>query len=78
MVVMTKNSAYVIDEAAKKISGGSIAQMFGVNEVSYSFIGTAMDNGAVYPGFFVGGKLFATMTEGGRILRTSKIVGVRQ
>ena len=77
MVVMTNNSAYVIDEAAKKISGGSIARMYGVDEVSYTFIGTKMENGAIYQGFFIGGKLFA-VTADGKQFNTSRIEGVRQ
>ena len=77
LVVITNNSAYVIDEAEKKISGGSIARLFGVNEVAYSFIGTKMENGAIYQGFFTGGKLFA-VTADGKQFNTSRIEGVRQ
>ncbi len=77
MVVYTNNSAYVIDEAAKKISGGSISRLFGADEVSYSFIGTKMENGPIYQGFYAGGRLLF-VTPDGKEIKTSAIVGVRQ
>lgn len=77
MVVFTNNSAYIVDEAAKKISGGSISRLFGADEVSYSFIGTRMENGAIYQGFFAGGQLFA-VTGDGKEFKTSTIKGLRK